>query len=119
MASGPITSWQKGDKVEAMTDFIFLGSTITVDGDCSCEIRRWLLLDRKVMTSTDSVLKSRDITLLRKVHIVKAMVFPVAMYDYESWTWRQSAKELMPLNCGAREDSWESLEQQGGQNSPS
>ena len=85
MASGPITSWQiDGEKMETVTDFIFLGSQITVDGDCSHEIKRHLLLGRKAMTNLDSVLKSRDITLLTKVHIVKAMVFPVVMYGCES-----------------------------------
>ena len=89
-----------------MTDFLFLGSKVTADGNCSHEIRRRLLLGRKAMTNLDSVLKSRDITLLTKVHIVKAMVFPVVMYGCESWTVRrQSAKELMPSNCGAGEDS--------------
>ena len=87
MASGPITSWQiEGGKVEAVTDFIFLGFKITADGDCSHEIKRCLLLGRKARTNLDSVLKSRDTTLLRKVHIVKAMVFPVVMYGHESWT---------------------------------
>ena len=81
MASGPITSWQiEGGKVEAVTDFIFLGFKITADGDCSHEIKRCLLLGRTATTNLDSVLKSRDTTLLRKVHIVKAMVFPVLMY---------------------------------------
>ena len=81
MASSPITAWQiKGEKVEVVTDFLFLGSKITVDGDCSHEIRRWLLLGRKAMTNLDSVLKSRDITLPTKVRIVKAMVFPVFIY---------------------------------------
>ena len=85
MASGPITSWQiDGEKMETVTDFIFLGSQITVDGDCSHEIKRHLLLGRKAMTNLDSVLKSRDITLLTKVHIVKAMVFPVVIYGCES-----------------------------------
>ena len=85
MASGPITSWQiDGDKVETVTDFIFLGSKITVDGDYSHKIKRRLLLGRKVMNNLDSILKSRDITLLTKVHIVKAMVFPVVMYGCES-----------------------------------
>ena len=80
MTSGPITSWQKeGEKVEAVTDFIFLGPKITVDGDCSCEIKRHLLLERKPMTNLDSILKSRDITFLTKACIVKAMVFPVVM----------------------------------------
>ena len=84
MVSGPITSWQiDGEKVEAVTDFIFLGSKITVDGDCSHEIKRHLLLIKKVMTNLDSILKSRDITLLIKVHLVKAMIFPVVMYGCE------------------------------------
>ena len=87
MASGPITSWQiDGETMETVTDFIFLGSKITADGDCSHEIKRCLLLGRKVMTNIDSILKSRDITLPTKVHLVKAMVFPVIMYGYESWT---------------------------------
>ena len=86
MASGPHTSWQiEGEKVEVVTHFLFLGSKITADGDCSHEIRRRLLLGRKAMTNLDSVLKSRDITLPTKVHIVKAMVFPVVMYGCESW----------------------------------
>ena len=85
MASGPITSWQiEGEKVEAMTDFIFLDSKITVDGDCSHEIKRSLLLGRKAMTNLDSILKSRDITLLTKVNIIKAMVSPVVMYRCET-----------------------------------
>ena len=87
MPSGPITSWQiEGDKVEVVTYFLFLDSKITADSDCSHEIRRCLLLGRKAITNLDSVLKSRDITLLTKVHIVKAMVFPVVMYGCESWT---------------------------------
>ena len=87
MASGPITSWQMdGETVETVTDFIFLGSKITADGDCSHEIKRCLLLGRIVMTNLDSILKSRDITLPTKVHLVKAMVFPVVMYGCESWT---------------------------------
>ena len=87
MASGPITSWQiDGETVETMTGFIILGSKITADGDCSHEIKRHLLLGRKVMTNLDSMLKSRDITLLTKVHLVKAMVFLVVMYGCESWT---------------------------------
>ena len=86
MASGPVTSWQiEGEKVEAVTDFISLGSRITVDGDCSHEIKRHLLLGRKAMTNLDSILKSQDITLPTKVHIVEAMVFPVVMYGCESW----------------------------------
>ena len=91
MASGPITSWQiDGEPVETVADFIFLGSKITADGDCSHEIKGCLLLVRKVMTSLDSILKSRDITLLTKVHLVKAMVFPVVMYGCESWTIKKA-----------------------------
>ena len=91
MASGPITSGQiEGEKVEVATDFLFGGSKITVDGDWSHEIRRQLLLGRKAMTNLDSVLKSKDITLLTKVHIVKAMVFPVVMYGCESWTVKKA-----------------------------
>ena len=87
MASGPITSWQiDGETMETVTDFIFLGSEITVDGDCSHEIKGYLLLGRKVMTNLDSVLKSRDITLSTKGHLVKAFVFPVVMYGCQSWT---------------------------------
>ena len=89
-ASGSITSWQIGETVEAVTAFLFLGSKITVDGDCSHELRRRLLLGRKAMTNLDSVLKSKDITLLTKVHIVKAMVFPVVMYRCESWTIKKA-----------------------------
>ena len=86
MASNPIISWQtEGENVETVTESIFLGSTITVDGDCNHEIKRCLLLGRKAMTNLDSILKSRDITLLRKVRIIKAMVFPVVMYGYENW----------------------------------
>ena len=88
MASGPISSWQiDGETVK--TDFIFWGSKVTADGDCSHEIKRFLLLGRKVMTYLDSILKSRDITLPTKVHLVKAMVFPVVMYECKSWTKRQ------------------------------
>ena len=91
MASSLITSRQiEGEKVEIVTDFIFLGSEITVDGDCSHEIKRRLLLGRKAMTNLDSILKSRDITLPTKVHIVKAMVFPVVMYRCESWTIKKA-----------------------------
>ena len=91
MASSPITSWQiDGETVETMADFIFLGSKITADGDCSHEIKRHLLLGRKVMTNLDSILKSRDITLPTKVHLVKAMVFPVVMYGCESWTVKKA-----------------------------
>ena len=91
MASGPITSWEiDGETVETVSDFIFLGSKITADGDCSHEIKRHLLLGRKVMTNLDSILKSRDITLPTNVHLVKAMVFPVVMYRYESWTVKKA-----------------------------
>ena len=91
MAPGPITSWQMdGETMETMTYFIFLGSKITADGDCSPEIKRCLLLGRKAMTSLDSILKSRDITLPAKVHLVKAMVFPVVMYRCESWTVKKA-----------------------------
>ena len=91
MASSPITSWQiDGETMETVTDFILLGSKITAGGDCSHEIKRHLLLGRKTMTNLDSVLKSRDITLLTKVHLVKAMVFPVVMYGCESWTIKKA-----------------------------
>ena len=91
MASGPITSWQiDGETVETVTDFLFLGSKIIVDGDCSHEIKRHLILGRKVMTNLDSILKSRDITLPTKVHLVKAMVFPGVMYGCESWTIKKA-----------------------------
>ena len=91
MASGPITSWQiDGETMETMTKFIFLGSKIIADGDCSHEIKRCLLLRRKVMTNLDSILKSRDITLPTKVHPIKAMVFPVVMYRCESWTIKKA-----------------------------
>ena len=91
MASGPITSWQiDGETVETMTDFILGGSKITADGDCSHEIKRCLLLGRKVMTNLDSIFKSRDITLPTKVHLVKTMVFPVVMYGCESWTVKKA-----------------------------
>ena len=91
MASGPITSWQiDGETAETVADFICLGSKITADGDCSHEIKRCLLLGRKVMTNLDSILKSRDITLSTKVHVVKTMVFPVVMYGCESWTIKKA-----------------------------
>ena len=107
IASGPITSWKiNGETGETVSDFIFWGSKITADGDCSHEIKRHLLLGRKVMTNLDSILKSRDITLSTKVHLVKAMVFPVVMCGCEIWTIRKlSAKELMPLNYGVGEES--------------
>ena len=105
MASGLITSWQiEGAKVEAVTDFIFLSSKITVDSDFSHEIKRHLPFGRKAMTNLDSILKSRDITLLTKSCIVKTMVFPVVMYGCESCTIKK-AEKLMPLNCGVEEDS--------------
>ena len=88
---GPITSWQiDGETVETMADLIFLGSKITADGDCSHEIKTRLVLEKKVMTNLDSIFKSRDITLLTKVHLVKAMVFPVVMYGCESWTIKKA-----------------------------
>ena len=93
MASGPITSWQiDGETVETVSDFILGGSKITVDGDCSQEIKRCLLLGRKVMTNLDSIFKSRDITLSTKVHLVKAMVFPVVMYGCENWTIKKAER---------------------------
>ena len=95
MASGLITSWQiDGETVETVSDFIFLGSKITADGDCSQEIKRYLLHGRKVMTNLDSILKSRDITLPTKVHLVKAMVFPVVMYGCESWTVKAECRRI-------------------------
>ena len=107
MASGPITSWQiDGKTVETVADFIFLSSKITADGDCSHEIKRCLLLGRKVMINLDSIFKRRDITLTTKVRLVKAMFFPVVMYGCESWTKRKlSTEELMLLNCSVGEDS--------------
>ena len=99
MASGPITSWQiDGETLETVTDFIFLGSKITADGDCGHEIKRYLLLRRKAMTNLDSILKSIDVTLLTRVHVVKAMVFPVVMYGCESLTMEKAeCEELMLL----------------------
>ena len=94
MASGPITSWQiDGETMETVTDFIFLGSKITAEGDCSHEIKRCFLLGRKSMTNLDSILKSRDITLPTKVHLVKAVVFPVVMYGCESWTIKKVGRQ--------------------------
>ena len=117
MASSPITSWQIGEeKVETVANFIFLVSKITEDGDCSHEIKRRLLFGRKTVTNLDRNLKSRDITLLKKVHIVKAIFFSVVMYKYESWTIKKSeSKELMLSNYGTGEGSWESLGLQGVQ----
>ena len=107
MASSPITSWEIDEEtVETVADFNFGGSIITADGDCSHEIKRRLLLGRKVMTNLDSILKSRDITLPTKVCLVKAMVFPVVMYGCESWTIKKAEhQKLMLLNCGFGEDS--------------
>ena len=121
MVSGPITSWEiDGETVETVTDFIFLGSKITTDGDCSHEIKRLSLLGRKVMTGLDSILESRDIILPTKVHLDKAMVFPIVMYGCGSWTIKQAERqEFMLLNCGVGEDSWESLGLQGDPISPS
>ena len=107
MASGPITSGQiDGETVETVADFIFGGSKITADGDCSHEIKRRLLLGRKVMTNLDSILKSRDITLATTINLVKAMVFPVVMYGCESWTVKKAEHQRIDaLNCGVGEDS--------------
>ena len=104
MATVPITSWQI-DRKKVEADFLFLGSKITVDGDCSHEIKRWVLLGRKAMTNLNSILKSRDITLLTKVHIFKAMVFPVVMYGYESWTMKKAERltiDAFELLCWRR-----------------
>ena len=106
MASGPITSWEINE--ETLSDFIFWGSKITVDGDCSHEIKRHLLFGRKVMTNLDSILKSRDVTLPKKVRLVKAMVFPVVMYGRKSWTVKKAERrriDAFELWCGAGEDS--------------
>ena len=107
MASVPITSWEiDGETVETVSDFIFLGSKITADGDCSHEIKKHLFLGRKDMTNLDSILKSRDITLSTKVHLVKAMVLPVVMYGCESWTIKKAERRRIDaLNCGVGEDS--------------
>ena len=102
-ASGPITLWQiDGETVETVSDFIFLGSKITADGDCSHEIKRCLLLGRKVMTNLDSIFKSRDITLPTKIRLVKAMVFPVVMYGCESWTVKKAEHDAFELWCWRR-----------------
>ena len=121
MASSPITSWQiDEEKVETVANFIFLVCKITEGGDCSHEIKRYLLLGRKAVTDLDSILKSRDITLLTKVHIVKAIFLPVVMYEYESCTVKKSeSRELMLSNCGTVEDSRESLGLWGVQTSQS
>ena len=107
MASGSITSWEiDGETVETVSDFIFGGSKITADGDCSHEIKRHLLLGRKVMTNLDSIFKSRDITLPTKVCLGKAMVFPVVMYRCESWTVKKAeCRRIDALKCGVGEDS--------------
>ena len=107
MASGSIASWQiDGEKMETVAYFIFLGSKITVDSDYSHGIKRCLLLGRKARTNLDSILKSRDITWPTKIHILKAVVFPVVMYEFESWTIKKAeTEELMLLNCGVGKDS--------------
>ena len=121
MAPGPITSWQiDGETVETVAEFAFLGFNITADHDCSHEIKRRLLLGRKVITNLDSVLKSRDITFPTKVRLVKATVFPAVMYRCESWTIKKAEHwGMMLLKCGVGEDSWESLGLQGDPTSPS
>ena len=109
-----------GETMETVTDFIFLDSKNTADGDCSHEIKKRLLLGRKSMTNLDTILKSRDITLLTKIHIVKAMVLLVVTYGCQSWTIKKvESQKLMLLNCGVGEDSQESLGLQGGPTSPS
>ena len=107
MASGPINSWQiDGETVETVSDFVFWGSKITADGDCSREIKRHLLLERYVMTYIDSILKSRDITLSTKVHLVKNLVFPVVMYGCDSWTIKKAEHQgIDAFHCGVGEDS--------------
>ena len=118
MTSGPNTSWQiDGETVGTVADFNFLGSKITEDGDCSHEIKRRLLLGRKVMTNLDSIFKSRDITLPTKVCLVKVIVFPVVMYGCESWTVKKA--EHWRIDTFVGEDSWESLGLQGDPASPS
>ena len=122
IASGPITSWEiDGETVETRSSFIFLGSKITADCDCSHEIKRHLFLESKVMTNLDSILKSRDITLPTKVHLVKAMVFPVVMYGCESWTVKKAERQRIDafeLWCWRRL-FWESLGLQGDPTNPS
>ena len=108
MASGPITSWQiDGENMGKVTDFIFLGSQITVDSECNHKSRRCLLLEREVITKLDIILKSRDITLPTKVHLVKAMVFLVVMYGFESWTIKKAERQRINLlqHCGVGEDT--------------
>ena len=113
MAFSPITSWQiDGETMETVTDFIFLGSKITADGDCSHEIKRGLLLGWKAMIKSESILKRRDISLPKKIHLVKAMAFPVVMYGCENWSIKKAERQRIDvLNCGVGEDSWESLVQ--------
>ena len=112
MASSPITSWQiHGEAMETMTYFLFLGSKMTADDDCSHEIKSYLLLWRKAMSNLDSILKSRDITPPTKVHLIKAMVFPVVMYVCESWTIKKAECWIIDaFNCEVGEDSWKSFE---------
>ena len=121
MASSPITSWQiDGETMETVTDFILGGFKITADGDCSLEIKRCLLLGRKAMNNLDSILKSRDITLPKKVPIVKSMIFPVVMYRCESWTIKKAEFQRWLLSiCGPGEVSQESLGLQGDPSSQS
>ena len=121
MASGPITSREiDGETVETVSDFIFGGSKITADGDCSHTIKTHLLLGRKVMTNLDSIVKSRDITLPTNVCLVKAIVFPMVLYGCENWTVKKAEHQIsMLLNCGIREDSRESLGPQEDPTSPS
>ena len=121
IASGPITSWKiDGETVGTVRDFIFLVFRITADGDCSYEIKRLLHLRRKVITNLDSIFKSGDCTFLTKVHLVKAMVFPVVTYGCDIWTIKKPESwRMMLLNCGVGEDSWESLRLQRDPTSPS
>ena len=121
MASSPITSWEiDGETVETVSDFILGGSKITADGDCSHEIKRRLLLGRKAMTNLYSILKSTDITLPTKIHLIKAMVFLVVMYGCESWTIKKAEHQRIDaFELWCWEDSWESLGLQGDQTSPS
>ena len=120
MSSSPITSWQTDvETVETVADFILGGFKITADGDCSHEIKRCLLLGRKVMSNLDSIFKSRDITLQTKVRLAKAMVLPVVMYGCESWNVKKAERrKIDALNCGVGEDSWESLGLQGDPTCP-
>ena len=121
MASSPITSWQiDGETMETVTDFIFGVSKIIADGDCSHEIKRRLFLGRKVVTNLDNILKSTDITLLTKAHIVKTVVFPVVMYGCKNWTIKKAdCRRIDAFDCDVGEDSWESLGLQGEQISQS